>query len=55
MSKRRSDVTWVEWMGIFFIGGGLYLFFEHPLIFWLIALPLTVLLIGSLIKWLSKY
>ena len=36
------------------IGIGLFLLFEHPIIFWLVALPLFLLIVGSLIHWIRK-
>ena len=36
------------------IGIGLFLLFEHPIIFWLIALPLFLLIVGSIIHWIRK-
>ena len=54
MSKRGSGVTWVEGMAIFIIGGGLYLIYEHPLIFWFIALPLFLLIVGGIIHWIKN-
>lgn len=39
---------------IFIVGGGLFLLFEHPIIFWLVALPLFVLIVGSIINWIRR-
>ena len=39
---------------IFIVGGGLYLLMEHPFIFWLVALPLFLLIVGSIINWIRK-
>ena len=41
-------------MFIFIVGGGLYLLMEHPFIFWLVALPLFLLIVGSIINWIRK-
>ena len=39
---------------IFIVGGGLYLLMEHSFIFWLVALPLFLLIVGSIINWIRK-
>ena len=39
---------------IFFVGGALYLLMEHPFMFWLVALPLFLLIVGSIINWIRK-
>ena len=39
---------------IFFVGIPLFLFFEHPLIFWLVFVPLAGLGILKLLKWFKK-
>ena len=39
---------------IFLIGVPLYLFFEHPLIFWLILVPIAVIIGIRFILWLKK-
>ena len=36
------------------LGIGLFLLFEHPIIFWLVALPLFLLIVGSIIYWIRK-
>ena len=36
------------------IGIALFLLFEHPFIFWLVALPLFLLIVGGLIYWIRK-
>ena len=41
-------------LALFILGGGLFLLFEHPIIFWLIALPLFLLIVGSIIHWIRK-
>lgn len=40
---------------IFIIGGCVYLIMVHPLIFWLVALPLGILFIARLIIWIKKF
>lgn len=39
---------------IFFLGGGLYLLFEHPAAFWLIAVPVCILAVSAFVKRLKK-
>ena len=39
------------WFG-FILGTIVFLFFEHPLVFWVIVVPLLLRLIISIIKWL---
>ena len=39
---------------IFIVGGGLYLLMEHPFIFWLVSLPLFLLIVVSIINWIRK-
>ena len=39
---------------IMFVGFPLYLLVEHPLIFWLIAIPVAIMLMGRLVVWLMK-
>ena len=39
---------------VFLVGVPLFLLFEHPLIFWLIFLPLAVMGIIKFITWLKK-
>ena len=34
------------------IGIGLFLLFEHALIFWFIALPLFLIIVGSILYWI---
>jgi hypothetical protein len=36
------------------IGIGMFLLFEHPLIFWLIALPIFLLIVVGFISWVRK-
>ena len=38
---------------IFLVGGPLYLLFEKPVIFWLVFVPLAVLVIALTVKKLS--
>ncbi len=40
-------------IAIFVIGGGLFLLMEKPVIFWLVALPIALLIIFKFIKWLK--
>ena len=39
---------------VFLVGVPLFLLFEHPLIFWLIFVPIAVLTIIKFITWLKK-
>lgn len=39
---------------VFVVGGGLFLLYEHPVIFWFVALPIFLLIVGSLIYWIKK-
>lgn len=39
---------------VFVIGVPLFLLFEHPLIFWLVFVPLAVMGIINFITWLKK-
>lgn len=39
---------------IFIVGGAVYLIFENPIVFWLIALPIAVCLCSGFFKWLRK-
>lgn len=39
---------------IFIVGGALFLIFNHPVIFWLVAVPLVLCLIIGVIRWLKK-
>ena len=41
-------------LALFILGGGLFLLMEHPIIFWLVALPLFLLIVGSIIHWIRK-
>lgn len=38
----------------FIIGVPVFLLMEHPVIFWLVFLPLTVILVMGFIGWLKK-
>lgn len=39
---------------VFIVGGGFFLLFEHPIIFWFVALPAFLLITGSIIHWIKK-
>ena len=39
---------------VFLVGVPLYLLFEHPVIFWLIFVPIAVVSIIKFITWLKK-
>ena len=39
---------------IFLVGVPLFLFFAHPLIFWLVFVPIAALVIFKFIMWLKK-
>lgn len=52
--KRQDRMSAGTLLFIFIVGGGLYLLMVHPLIFWLVALPLGICFIVGLIKWIKK-
>lgn len=39
---------------IFIVGGAVYLIFENPIVFWLIALPIAILAFSKLVNWFRK-
>ena len=39
---------------VLILGAILYLIMVHPLIFWLVALPLAIILVLAFIGWLKK-
>ena len=39
---------------IFIIGGAVFLLMVHPLIFWLIALPIAIILVINFVRWVKK-
>ena len=39
---------------VFIIGGAVYLLMEYTLIFWLVAVPIVLLLMLSFVGWLKK-
>ena len=39
---------------IFIIGGSVFLLMEHPLIFWLVVVPIVILTGMSFVRWLKK-
>ena len=49
---KKSDGNLIIWALV--IGIPIYLIMEHPIIFWLVFVPIAVLVIISLIKWLKK-
>ena len=50
--KGRDDLTMGLWL--LFVGVPLYLLMEHPLIFWLVLVPLVIVFVWSFIRWLKK-
>lgn len=55
MSRRKeSSLTPGMWLFVIIVGGGGYLLMEHPLIFWLVALPLFLWIVVSIIRWIFK-
>lgn len=53
MRRKKEDNTGII-MLVFLVGVPLYLLMEHPLIFWLVLVPLVVLGVTKFIKWLKK-
>ena len=39
---------------VFIVGGGMFLLFEHPLIFWFVALPLFFISAYGIIRWIKN-
>lgn len=52
--RRESSLTPGMLLFVIIVGGGGYLLMEHPFVFWLVALPLFLLLVGSFIHWILK-
>ena len=39
---------------IFFVGIPLFLIFEHPIIFWLVFVPIAAMVVIKIITWIKK-
>ena len=50
---RNNSDSGMFWF-IFIVGGSLFLIMTMPVVFFLIVLPLAIVLITKLIKWLKK-
>ena len=55
MSRRgkKKDDSWLIGL-VLLVGAPLYLIMEHPLIFWLVFVPLTVILVCLVVQWFKK-
>ena len=50
---RKKDDSWLMGL-ILFVGAPVFLLMEHPVVFWLVFVPLAVLFVVSLIKFFTK-
>lgn len=39
---------------IFIVGGAVYLIFENPIVFWLIVLPIAIVVFSKFVNWLKR-
>ena len=55
MSRRRGnkDSSWILWW-VILLGVPTFLLMVHPLIFFFVFLPLLIVFLINLIKWLKK-
>lgn len=54
MSRRGKNSDVGTFLFIFIVGGALYLIMNMPIVFFLVVLPLAIMLIGAFIRWLKK-
>ncbi len=52
MRKKKKDDNALLW--VFLVGGPICLLMVHPVIFWLVFVPLLVLGIVKFVSWLKK-
>ena len=54
MGKRKKDSDATLILAIIFIGGPLFLIMTHPWLFFLLVVPIAILLLLAFIGWLKK-
>ena len=55
MGRRKKDEMGSGWFWlIFIVGGSVCLIMTHPLIFFLVVVPIAIILILAFIGWLKK-
>ena len=54
VKRNEGEMTGGMLLFIFLVGGPLYLAFEKPVIFWLVFLPIAILVIALIVKKLSN-
>lgn len=50
---RKKDDSWLMGL-ILFVGAPVFLLMEHPVVFWLVFVPLALLFVVSLIKFFAN-
>ena len=50
--KNKND-SWLMGL-ILLVGAPLYLIMEHPFVFWLVFVPLTIILVFLVVAWFRK-